>query len=105
MTYNVFSGTLNPTQSAIVELHGLRVVLLEDGTETVQVTPLKRTLAASPYSECASCHQQGRVGSRTLLQQNSQFLTQVERRQQQLCSSFRSVDEYNTSGACWFVRH
>jgi len=27
------------------------------GTETVQVTPLRRTLASSPQSECASCLQ------------------------------------------------
>jgi len=39
------------------------------GTETVQVTPLRRTLASSPLSECVSCHQQGHAGNKTLLQQ------------------------------------
>jgi len=28
-----------------------------EGTETMQVTPLRRTLASSPKSECASCLQ------------------------------------------------
>jgi len=36
----------------------------------VQVTPLRRTLTSFPYFECASCHQQGHMGSKTLLQQN-----------------------------------
>jgi len=43
---------------------------LKDGTETVQVTPLRRTLASSPNFECASCHHQAHTDSRTLLQQN-----------------------------------
>jgi len=36
----------------------------------VQVTQVRRTLASSPKSECATCHQQGHVGSKTLFQQN-----------------------------------
>jgi len=42
--------------------------------ETVQVTPLSQTLASSPQCECASCHQQTRVGSKSLLQQNPPVL-------------------------------
>jgi len=45
-----------------------------DGMDTVQVTPLRRTLVSSPSSECASCHQQGHEGSKTLLQQNPPVL-------------------------------
>ena len=45
-----------------------------EGTETVQVTPLRRTLASSPKSECTRCRQQGHAGSKTLLQQNPRFL-------------------------------
>jgi len=39
-----------------------------ESTETAQVTPLRTTLASSPYSECSSCCQQGHTGSKTLLQ-------------------------------------
>jgi len=35
-----------------------------------QITLLRRTLASSPYCECASYRQQGHAGSKTLLQQN-----------------------------------
>jgi len=38
------------------------------------MTPLRRTLLSSPLSECASCHQQGHTGSKTLLQQNPPVL-------------------------------
>ena len=44
------------------------------GTEVVQLTPLRRTLASSPQSECTNCHQQDYVGSKTLLQQNPPVL-------------------------------
>ena len=43
--------------------------------ETVQVTSLRKTLASSSKSECASCHQQGHVGSKTYFQQNPPVLT------------------------------
>ena len=33
--------------------------------ETVQVTPLGRTLVSSPYSKYTSCYYQGQVGSKT----------------------------------------
>jgi len=42
-------------------------------TKTVQVTPLGTILSSSPYSECASFHQQGYVGSKTA-QQNPPVL-------------------------------
>jgi len=38
--------------------------------ETMQVTPLRRTLVSCPYSECASCRQQGHAGGKTVPQQN-----------------------------------
>jgi len=41
----------------------------------VQVTPLRRTVASSPYLEYASCHQQGHAGSKNLLNKIFQFLT------------------------------
>jgi len=44
------------------------------GTETVHVTLLRRTLLSYPYSECASCRQQGHAGSKTSLQQNTPVL-------------------------------
>ena len=34
-----------------------------------------RTFATSPWSECTSCYQKGRVGSKALLQQNPAVLT------------------------------
>jgi len=42
-------------------------------TKTVQVTPLGTILSSSPYSECASFHQQGYAGSKTA-QQNPPVL-------------------------------
>jgi len=39
-----------------------------------QVTQLRRTLASAPPSECASCHQQGQAGIKTLLQQHPPVL-------------------------------
>jgi len=44
------------------------------GMEMVQVAPLRRTQASSFQSECASCHQQGHMGSKTFLQQNPPVL-------------------------------
>jgi len=38
------------------------------GTETVQVSPLRRTVASSPLFECYDCRQKGHAGSKTLLQ-------------------------------------
>jgi len=40
------------------------------GTETVQVTPMRRTLEPSPQSKYVSCRQQGHVGSKTPFQLN-----------------------------------
>ena len=40
----------------------------------MQVTPLRRTLASSPKSECVSCRQQGHTGSKTVLQRNPPVL-------------------------------
>ena len=50
----------------------VRVCVCE-GMETVQITLQRR--ASSPSSECAGCHQQGHVGSKTLHQQNPPVLT------------------------------
>ena len=49
-------------------LHYLHVTL--DGTETIPLTILMKTLASSPSAEYASCHQRGLVGSKTSLQRN-----------------------------------
>ena len=43
-------------------------------TETLQVTPLRRTRASSPLSESSGCHKQEHVGSKTLLQENPTVL-------------------------------
>ena len=40
----------------------------------LQATPLRRTPSFSHWSECTSCRQQGYVGSKTFLQQNSSIL-------------------------------
>jgi len=47
------------------------LIVKVQGTETVQV---RRTLLSYPYSECASCRQQGHAGSKTSLQQNTPVL-------------------------------
>jgi len=38
------------------------------------LTPMRGILVFSPQPECTSCHQQGHVGSKTLLQQNPPVL-------------------------------
>jgi len=48
----------------------LRYDAVSCSTETMQVTPLRRTLVSSAYPEHASCRQQGHVGGKTVLQQN-----------------------------------
>jgi len=47
-----------------------------NGTETVQITLLKRTPASfNPnHTKCAACHQQGHAGSKILHQQNPPVL-------------------------------
>ena len=50
------------------------VMICNVGIETLQVTPLRKTLASSPQSRCASCCQQRHVGSKILLQQNPPVL-------------------------------
>jgi len=41
------------------------VTNLFSGAETVYVTLWRRTFVSSPEPECASCRQQGHVGSKT----------------------------------------
>jgi len=47
-----------------------QVEVENSGTETVEVTSLRRTLASSPPSECASCCHRGHASSNTLLQED-----------------------------------
>jgi len=44
------------------------------GMDKVYVTPLRRTVASSPYCECARRHQQRHAGSKILLPQNPSSL-------------------------------
>ena len=60
-----------PKRGTYLEIQNVwQLLILADDTEMVQITPLRRTLASSPLSECTSCHQQGQAGSKTLLKQN-----------------------------------
>jgi len=69
-----------------------------DGMKMVQVTPLKRTLV----SKCASCHQQGHVDSKTLLQQNPPvFSCGCWLRQLVLCSDCEAVVLVTFSWLSW----
>jgi len=57
--------TVMPSPALYIE----NICHIQEGTETVSITPL-RTLVSSPSSEWASCREQGHAGSKTLLQQN-----------------------------------
>jgi len=70
-----FSSTASTVTSVLCVVESYQCDHLKnDGTETVHVTPVRRMLASSPWSERARCRRHGHAGGKTLLQQNPLIL-------------------------------